>query len=70
MNVDPVRRALDNAPLDDEPETEEERRTAEGAEADFKADRTISTDEIKKELGIQEHQLIANNESGDENGQR
>lgn len=49
---DPVRRALANAPLDDEPESEEEKRAAEEAEADFRAGRTMSTDELKRELDL------------------
>ena len=51
-DVDPVRRALENAPFDDEPETEEERRAAEEADSDFKAGRTMSTDELKRELDL------------------
>lgn len=49
---DPVRHALANAPLDDEPETEEERASAAEADADFKAGRTMSMDELKRELGL------------------
>lgn len=52
VGQDPVRRALDNAPLDDEPETEEEKMAVEEAKADFKAGRTMSTDELKRELGL------------------
>lgn len=49
---DPVQRALANAPLDDEPESEEEKRAAEEADADFKAGRSMSTDELKRELDL------------------
>ncbi len=48
----PVQRALANAPLDDEPETEDERQAAAEADADFKAGRSMSTDELKRELGL------------------
>lgn len=48
---DPVIEFLDNAPIDDEPETEEERlAVAEGMEALRRGD-TISFDELKRELG-------------------
>lgn len=41
---------LDNAPIDDEPETEEERRAvAEGYE-DLRRGNTVSLDEIRSEL--------------------
>lgn len=50
---DPVRWMLDNAPIDDEPETEEERR----AVAQVRADRArgiegIPFEEIKAEFGL------------------
>ncbi|MBX6352053.1 MAG: hypothetical protein IRZ10_01860 [Thermoflavifilum sp.] len=49
---DPVRRALENAPLDDEPETDEERKAVEEGKADIRAGRTLSTDELRQELGL------------------
>jgi predicted transcriptional regulator len=49
---DPVRHALENAPLDDEPETEEERKAVEEGRADIRAGRTLSTDELRQELGL------------------
>lgn len=49
---DPVRRALANAPLDDEPETEEEKQAVEEGKADIRARRTLSTEELKRELGL------------------
>lgn len=52
IGEDPVRRALDNAPLDDEPETEEERAAVEEGKADLRAGRTLSTEELKRELGL------------------
>ncbi len=48
----PVRKAIENAPLDDEPETDEERRAVEEGEADIRAGRTLSTEELRRELGI------------------
>jgi hypothetical protein len=48
---DPVIEFLDNAPLDDEPETEDERvAVAEGMEALRRGD-TISLDDLERELG-------------------
>jgi len=49
---DPVRRSIETAPLDDEPETEEERQGVEEAKADIRAGRTMSTEELKRELGL------------------
>lgn len=50
--TDPVLRALENAPLDDEPETEEERTAA--AEARAEADRgdLITHEEALRRLGL------------------
>lgn len=52
MGEDPVRHALENAPDDDEPETDEEREGVQEAESDIRAGRTMSTDELKRELGL------------------
>ena len=52
VGKDPVRWALENATLDDEPETDEERERAERADEDFRAGRTTSMDELKRELGL------------------
>ncbi|MBI2170458.1 MAG: hypothetical protein HYU30_00325 [Chloroflexi bacterium] len=49
---DPVLQALLNAPIDDEPETEEERRAVEEAKEDIRAGRVVSLEEIKKEFGL------------------
>lgn len=49
---DPVRKALANAPIDDEPLTDEERERIRRADEDFKYGRTTSMDEVKKELGL------------------
>lgn len=50
--TDPVLRNLLNAPLDDEPETEEERQAVQEAKEDLAAGRVVSTDEIKREFGL------------------
>lgn len=47
---DPVRRALENAPVDDEPETEEERVAVEEGRADIAAGRVISHGEVLRRL--------------------
>jgi hypothetical protein len=41
---------LDNAPLDDEPETEEERRAVAEGEEDLRRGNMVSLDEIRSEL--------------------
>ncbi|WP_067936523.1 hypothetical protein [Alicyclobacillus kakegawensis] len=51
-DVDPVRKALAAAPVDDEPETAEEIEGVEEAEADIRAGRTMTTDELRRELGL------------------
>ncbi len=50
LRSDPVAVFLDSAPTDDEPETEEERRAVAEAEADIAAGRTVSLDEVRREL--------------------
>lgn len=50
--VDPVRWALEHAPIDDEPENDDERERVARADEDFKAGRTVSMDELKRELGL------------------
>jgi hypothetical protein len=47
---DPLLRALRNAPIDDEEETEEERRLVEEGMEDIRAGRTVSHEEIKREF--------------------
>jgi hypothetical protein len=49
---DPVVRAHLLAPYDDEPETEEERRTVAEAREDLRAGRVVSMDEIKGEFSV------------------
>lgn len=47
---DPVWRSLLNAPEDDEPESEEERRGVAEAYEDFAQGRVVSAEEVEKEL--------------------
>jgi len=42
---------LRDAPIDDEPETEEERAAVAEAEADLAAGRVVSHEEIRREFG-------------------
>lgn len=49
---DPVRHALENAPVDDESLTDDERAAIKEAEDDLRAGRTISHEEVKRELGL------------------
>ncbi|MBI4339529.1 MAG: hypothetical protein HY680_06205 [Chloroflexi bacterium] len=49
---DPFLRALKNAPIDDEPETEEERKAVAEAWEDVRAGRVFTLDEVKRELGL------------------
>lgn len=52
VGKDPVQWALANAPVDDEPVTDAERERAAQADADFRAGRTTSMEELKRELGL------------------
>lgn len=52
VGADPVRRALENAPLDDEPETEEELRGVEQARRELEAGEVLTTEALKRELGL------------------
>lgn len=47
---DPVARALQNAPLDDEPLTSEDLADLEAAERDWQDGRVVSHDEARREL--------------------
>ena len=51
-SADPVRYALDQAPIDEEPETEEERQAVEEGKADLQARRVFTSEEAKRELGL------------------
>ena len=44
-------RLLDSAPIDDEPETEEERRSVAEAREEFRRGDIVSWDEVRKEFG-------------------
>ncbi|MBW3629314.1 MAG: hypothetical protein KY464_08460 [Gemmatimonadetes bacterium] len=46
------RYTLEDAPVDDEPETEEERAAVAEARADLAAGRVHSHEELKRELGL------------------
>lgn len=50
MKRDPVLRALVNAPVDNEPETEEERLAVEEARKDLEAGRVVSHEEARRRL--------------------
>lgn len=50
--IDPVVRALLLAPLDDEPETDEERAAVAEAWQDVAAGRLIAHEDLKRELGL------------------
>jgi len=50
--TDPVLRALANAPLDDEPETEEERLAVEEARESLRRGEGVSHEELRRELGL------------------
>lgn len=47
---DPVAAFFDDAPIDDEPETDEEREAVAEADADIAAGRTIPLDEVLREF--------------------
>jgi hypothetical protein len=49
---DPFLKKLREAPVDDEPETADERKRVEKANADLAAGRTLSTKALKKKLGL------------------
>ncbi len=48
--TDPVLRTLLNAPLDDEPETEEERQAVQEAKEDVASGRVVSQEEARRRL--------------------
>ena len=49
---DPAWEALKNAPWDDEPLTEEDKKAIKEANEDFAAGRYITHEDLKKELGL------------------
>ena len=52
VTADPVLRALLEAPLDDEPETEEERRAVHAAREDLARGEVRTLEEVRRELGL------------------
>ena len=52
INSDPVLAALMNAPIDDEPETEEERALVAEGRAALERGEVVSDDELRSELGL------------------
>lgn len=50
--LDPVTLSLLNAPVDDEPLTEEDEKALEEAEEDMRCGRVTSLEEVAKKLGI------------------
>jgi hypothetical protein len=50
--ADPVQRTLLEAPLDDEPETEEERRTVQEAREELTRGVVQPLEEVRRELGL------------------
>ena len=49
---DPLLKKLMSAPIDDEPETEEEVRGVEQARKELEAGDILTTEELKRELGL------------------
>jgi hypothetical protein len=52
VDDDPVGVALALAPVDDEPETDEERAAVAEAREDLAAGRVLTTDELRRSLGL------------------
>jgi len=55
--VDPVKRAIENAPIDDEPLTPEEERALEESREWFKHNRGIPHEQVLAELGITQEEI-------------
>lgn len=51
-DADPLLRTLLNAPIDDEPETEEERAAVAEALAELERGEIVTDEELRRELGI------------------
>ena len=51
-DYDPVWELFKNAPLDDEPLTEEDKQAIKEANEDFAAGRFVTHEDLKKELGL------------------
>ena len=52
MAEDPVLQALMNAPLDDEPDTEDDRASIAEGLADLEVGDVVSDDELRREIGL------------------
>jgi len=52
VTADPVLRALIEAPLDDEPETDEEHRAMQEAREELARDEVKTLEEVRRELGL------------------
>ena len=52
VSTDPVLRALLNAPIDDEPDTEEERALIAEGRAALERGDVVSDEELRRELGL------------------
>ena len=52
MAQDPILRKLVNAPIDDEPETDEERKAVEEAKKALEDGRVLSDKQMARELGL------------------
>lgn len=55
--LDPVSRAIANAPIDDEPVTEEEKRALERSREWLKHNKPIPHEEVLAELGITREEI-------------
>ena len=55
--IDPVKRAIENAPIDDEPLTPEEERALEESREWFKHNRGIPHEQVLAELGITQEEI-------------
>jgi hypothetical protein len=53
QKLDPLVLSLINAPVDDEPTTEEDLRAIAQADEDFRQGRCISHEDLMRELGIE-----------------
>lgn len=53
VTADPILRALALAPVDDEPETPEERQAVEEALRDIREGRTVLHEEARRRLGVE-----------------
>lgn len=55
--LDPVARAIANAPIDDEPVTEEEKRALDRSREWLKHNKPIPHEEVLAELGIRKEEI-------------